>query len=329
MNIRKIISENPYAIFLKTFPTQINNSWKFAKYNARCHNSKDKNKNLTEILMLTHALEKAFSLPNPKKQFGIQKAIQLKNRITDYIGRYNWDESLSTPVSVLSQYVIYHENNNSLTSEIDSIKTQVQEMLDSHSMKQCVMDLGGTYDLTKEILQEAAKGDFKSLSANRYAIRNFDGSPVNHKLIHEALDIAKKSPSACNRQAYRVHIYTGEKKNKLLRLQGGANSFYETADSVLLISADANRYYLNEARLGYVDASLFAMTLIYAFSYLGIASIPLTLCIKQSVIKRINKEFDVPENEIPVLMIAIGNYPEHFSVAKSYRNPVEKFATTH
>ena len=329
MNIRKTISENPYAIFLKTLPAQINNCWNFAKHNARSHNSKDKNKSLTEILMLTHALEKAFSLPNPRKQFGIQKATQLMNRITDYIVRYNWDESLSTAVSVLSQYVVYHENNNSLTPEITVIKVQVQEILDSHSMKQQVIDIGGTYDLTKEALQEAAKGDFKSLSANRYAIRNFDGSAVNHKLIHEALDIARKSPSACNRQAYRVHIYNGEKKNKLLKMQGGANSFYETADSVLLISADANRYYLNEARLGYVDASLFAMSLIYALTYLGIASIPLTLCIKQSVIKRINKEFNVPENETPVLLIAIGNYTEHFRVAKSYRNPVEEFTMIH
>ena len=329
MNITKRISENPFAIFLKTFPTQINSCWNFAKHNARCHNSKDKSKFFTEILMLTHALEKAFSLPNPRKQFGIQKAIQLEILITEYIAKYDWDESLSTPISVLSHYVNYHENNNSITPEIISIKTKVQEILDSYSINREIMTLGGTFELTKDALQEAAKGDFKRLSANRYAIRNFDGGTVNQSLIYEALDIARKSPSACNRQSYRVHIYNGEKKNKLLKMQGGANSFYETAASVILISADANRYYLNEARLGYVDASLFAMSLIYAFTYLGIASIPLTLCIKHSAIKQMVKEFDISENEIPVLLIAIGNYPEHFNVAKSHRIPVEEFTTIH
>lgn len=71
------------------------------------------------------------------------------------------------------------------------------------------------------------------------------------------------------------------------------------------------------------------MNLIYALTYLGIASIPLTLGIKLSILKQIKKDFNIPNNETPVLLIAFGNYPNKFKVAKSYRNPVESFTTFH
>ena len=329
MKLYKFISENPLAIFLKILPSQLGSSWNFSKNNARCGNSKNKNKALTEILMLTHALEKAFSLPNPRKQFGIKKAQQLNKYIYNYINKYSWDEALRTPLSVLSEYIAYHEKNNTASPEILLLKQHILELKDNLNSTPINTNPGGTLDVHRQNLQNSAKGDFKMLAENRYAIRNFDGSPVDFNLITKALDIAKKAPSACNRQAYRVHIFKGEAKDNLLKIQGGANSFYETADAVLLISADTNRYFLNESKLGYVDASLFSMALMYAFTYLGIGTIPLTLSIKPAILKRITNEFNIPDNEIPVLLIAIGNYPESFKVAMSHRNPVESFTTVH
>ena len=58
MSIKKSITENPLAIFIKMIPTMVDEFWRFAKGNARCGNSGNRDKMLTEILMLTHALEK-------------------------------------------------------------------------------------------------------------------------------------------------------------------------------------------------------------------------------------------------------------------------------
>lgn len=71
------------------------------------------------------------------------------------------------------------------------------------------------------------------------------------------------------------------------------------------------------------------MTLMYALTYLGVGSIPLTLGIRQSVLDNMKKQFSIPENEIPVLLVAIGNYPERFKVAMSHRNDVESFTKFH
>ncbi len=73
MNIRNIIAENALAVFLKMLPDNIKTAWQFAKNNARCNNSKSESKSLTDILMLTHALEKGFLSSQPAKIFRLTK----------------------------------------------------------------------------------------------------------------------------------------------------------------------------------------------------------------------------------------------------------------
>ena len=329
MNLRKIIAENPLALFIKMLPDNISASWQFAKNNARCDNSKSQSKSLTDILMLTHALEKAFSLPNPRKSFGLKKASSLLNKINRYIDEFGWDSSLIVPLSVLKEYISYHERNNTKSADIKTLESSINKIAAVESMGSDALNSGGTIDVTGHELAEHGRGNFEELASNRYAVRDFAPSPVDDEIICKALDIAKKSPSACNRQAYRVHIFKGQLKDNLLKMQGGANSFYKTADRVLMVCADANRYFTRESKLGYVDASLFAMSLIYAFTYLGIGSIPLTLGISQQILNQMKHDFNIPANEIPVLLIAIGNYKEKFKVAMSHRNPVESFSTFH
>lgn len=328
MNIRNIIAENALAVFLKMLPDNIKTAWQFAKNNARCNNSKSESKSLTDILMLTHALEKAFSLPNPRKSFGLQKAISLLDKTERYIAKFGWNDSMTVPVSVLKEYISYHERSSAKSPEITTLERHLDKIVSS-AMHSDTFNSGGAISVSGKDLTEHGHGNFEELASNRYSIRNFSSAAVSDEIVYKALDIAKKSPSACNRQAYRVHVFKGALKNALLKMQGGANSFYATADKVLMICADANRYYTREPRLGYVDASLFTMSLIYAFTYLGVGSIPLTLGIDQHTLDKMKRDFDIPANEIPVVLVAVGNYQEKFEVAMSHRNPVESFSKFH
>lgn len=192
MNIKQIVSENSLAIFLKMLPDSLREIWQFANNNARCGNSKSSKKYLTDILMLTHALEKAFSLPNPRKSFGLKKATSLLDKLMRYMSKYGWTESLIVPISVLKQYVIYHQKNNSMTSEMKTFEKRVDEFVDSLSNVHRNFQNAGTYDIVKENLITSGVGNFESLSANRYAVRSFSGDPVSKEVLNKALDIAKK-----------------------------------------------------------------------------------------------------------------------------------------
>lgn len=164
--------------------------------------------------MLSHALEKAFSLPNPKNSFGYSKAKILFNSINNFILKYKWDNCLNNPISILLEYINYHQIHNSVSPDIIDLNDKLDNLLNESLHKKDEFATGGTYEVTREELIANGISNFKTLSANRYAIRNFSEVPVKKELILKALDIAKKSPSACNRQAYRVHIFVGEKKIK-------------------------------------------------------------------------------------------------------------------
>ena len=75
MKLKDKLSEQHLLLFLKMTPYMLHEYWNFAKHVARCGMSKNSNKLLTDILMTTHAVEKAFSLDNKRKGFGVKKIV--------------------------------------------------------------------------------------------------------------------------------------------------------------------------------------------------------------------------------------------------------------
>lgn len=329
MNIRNKLSENHILLFIKLIPYMFYEYWNFSKYVARCGMSKNSEKLLTEILMTTHALEKAFSLYNKHKGFGVRKIVSLVVNIKKYISKYGYSEKLNVSIALINSYLNYQENVGYENDILDGVKQDFQEIVKNNYLDCKIFEEAGFVVRSKMEMLEATKIDFKKLAYNRFSFRHFSEKDVSNDIITEALDIAKKSPSACNRQAYRVHVFSGKEKDFILQMQGGANSFYNEANKAVLITGNMNRYFTTEMHLPYVDGSLFAMSFIYALTSLGIASIPLTMGRKLEIIKNMKYKMHIPENEVPVILIAIGHYPDNATLSLSYRNQVEKFTTFH
>lgn len=329
MNIRSYLSEKPLLIFLKLIPTMFYEYWRFASNCARAHMSKKSEKLLTDLLMNSHALEKGLSIHDKKKGFGVTKFRTLVSGLQKFINKYGYSDKILIPLSVVNQYLIFQENDGYTDEIITKANHDFDKLLAQiHKSKEELLK-GGFFCLTKESMLSLKNSNFEDLCKGRYSFRHFSSEHVSDELITEALEIAKKSPSACNRQSYRIHVYDGKQKDEVLYAQGGANSFYKEASRAIIVTADMERYFLSEAHLGYVDGSLFAMSLIYAFTYLGVASIPLTICQPQKVLKKFATDFGIPANEYPVIIIAIGHYPDKAEIAKSERYPVQGFTRFH
>lgn len=329
MRIKDKLSEMHLLLFAKMMPYMLHEYWMFSKHVARCNMSKNSNKLLTDILMTTHAIEKGFSLDNKRKGFGVKKIVGLTRNVEKYIRKYGYTDKLDTPVALVNSYLVFQENDGFKDKALDKVSASLKEIIRQNSISMGILNNAGALVKTKEQMLEDTHVDFAKLANNRYSFRHFSNEEVSVDMLRKALDIAKKTPSACNRQAYRVHVFSGKDKDAILKLQGGANSFYTEANKAVLITADMNRYYTKEMHLPYVDGSLFAMTFIYALTSLGIASIPLTMGQKLEVIKKMSAEMDIPANEVPVLLIAIGQYPDKAEVSLSHRNEVDTFTTFH
>lgn len=329
MRLKDKLSEMHCLLFIKMIPYMLYEYWQFSKHIARCGMSKDSNKLLTDILMTTHAIEKAFSLDNKRKGFGLKKVISLTNNIQKYIRKYGYSERLNVSVALVNSYLVFQKNDGFTGKSLDEVTNKLKSIIELCHISDEVFHEAGFLVKTKAQMIESTSVDFGMLANNRYSFRHFSKEDVSDELIRKALDIAKKSPSACNRQSYRAHIFSGNDKDKILKLQGGANSFYNEANKAILITSDMNRYYTTEMHLPYVDGSLFAMSLIYALTSIGVASIPLTMGRKLNVLKKMHYMMNIPMNEVPVILIAIGHYPDKAEISMSHRNDVESFTTFH
>ena len=167
---------------------------------------------------------------------------------------------------------------------------------------------------------------FGEFSQSRHSIRDFGKEPVSEETIRKALKMCERTPSACNRQTWKIYIYKDkEKRQELFNLQLGCNGFSEDMQYAILICGDIRGYNINELYQMYVDGGIYSMNLLYALHYLDVAAIPLTMAHKKSRTKLIKKKLNIPENEMPVLLIGVGSYKEQYKVAASERKPFEEY----
>jgi len=110
--------------------------------------------------------------------------------------------------------------------------------------------------------------------ASRHSTRRFAAAPVTDDEVSQCVRLAMRSPSACNRQMVRLRIAEDEEAKKLLyeTLHGTGGIDYHTC-RLGVITFDARSLdFCGERNQGYLNVGLFAMTLVYAFHWMGIGS---------------------------------------------------------
>ncbi len=70
------------------------------------------------------------------------------------------------------------------------------------------------------------------------------------------------------------------------------------------------------------------MNLINALHFVGLGTIPLSCGFKYRKLKQL-RSFGIPDNAVPILIIGVGHYPEHYKVAISERKLIDKTNTFH
>lgn len=287
--------------------------------------SRTKNPRKLEALLFLHAhkIEKTLALPEPPALFG-----------TGYLGALldlldRWVEATGDREAVVYRSAVgalreYHRRlAPRLRSEFPQLLARLESRLAPAPADPVPGDAsGGTRSLTAEALREAVRGtDFSRLALSRHSVRNFGAEPVADEPVARAVRIAQRTPSVCNRQAWRVHVYTSPAdKETVLRIQDGNAGFGHLAARVLLVSCDARAYVTSgERHQAYVDGGMFAMSLVYALQAEGLVSCCLNLCNYFFQDAALHRACRIPPSEIPIMMIALGYPPAEFRVADSAR----------
>ncbi len=282
---------------------------------------KDPEKMTCDLSIRTHALEKGMSIGHVKIGFGKPKALSLLNDLQKYIDKNGSRDFVNDSCCVISKYIDY---NKGLGADMDEVQNAFKAFITRNNIT--LNEYGGILNLNHENIRKLNEGNFALFSQSRYSVRDFSDAPLDYNLIFKAVKLCERTPSACNRQPWKIHVYTDRAlKEELFKLQRGCNGFYDKMQCAILICVDLHSYGFPELNLPYVDGGIYAMNLLYALHYYDVAAIPLTLGLKNAQIKAIKKQLNLPSNEVPILLIGAGTYKEEFKVAESHRYPYTEY----
>lgn len=270
-----------------------------------------------KILRQTHIIEKGLSLSNPRIGFGIPKIKDLFLMLDDYIANGYSTEAIpfQNALEVLRAYKEYQSEkgfeNKEIYEKINSYMNYYNDRLTGGIKSEKLLDL-----------KKVINAEFPVFFSNRHSIRQFSDKPIELHDIEDAVRIAQKAPSACNRQATKVYYYRDKETNdRLGELIAGNTGFEGEVGAYLVLTGDMSAFYdAFERNQLYVEGGMFAMALIESLHYKGIASCAL----QNGEISNKNEKFkaickNIPENERIILFIAIGYYKEEYTYAVSNR----------
>lgn len=275
------------------------------------------------IKVQTHGIEKGLSFRTPKEAFGIAKILILIENLKTYIEYPNLNkESVNETLNVLNTYINKFKGN----PKIEQIVQEYNELLTKFgAIKQCCV---GTMTINKKDVEEAIDIDYLKFIKARHSYRYFT-KDASIEQIKQALEIARYTPTACNRQPQRVHIFQGKEMELVLTIQHGALGFINEMSYCILITADMHAYSKVELYQAYVDGGLYAMNLLNALHSTGLGTIPLTCGHLQGTGRKQLAPFGIKEYECPILIIGIGGREEHAEVNVSPRKDYNEYTKFH
>lgn len=285
----------------------------------------EKSKALALIMMKTHVIEKGLTMPEMRLGFGQDRILSLVDVLKLFISDYGSEhERVKYSVGVLEEYLNVHADNNELLSK--NLVSKIKKLMTIINNKKATSQS----EYTDE--NYFYKGsDFLDFSNSRHSVRNFTGNIVDSKKVITSIEMCRNTPSACNRQSVRVHLYQDyEDIQAILKVQGGNRGFGQLISSLVVITYDMSVYFEGiERNTGLVDGGLYCMNLLYFLHYQNLGACILNASNDKAKDKLLRKVTNIPNNEAFVAMIAIGEIPNEFSIALSKRDHISSILKVH
>ena len=227
------------------------------------------------------------------------------------------DKQIMVAVDVLDKFIKKQSADDSryLNNELEKLNIKIDPSIN-----------GGTKILEKNYFLKNADSSFSFLSSSRHSVRDYESKQVDIKMIYEAVRIAQKTPSVCNRQGWYVYLVTKPEVIKLFKeIHNGFARPDQYLSSLLIVCFSKSSFdYPLERHQGYTDGGLFSMSIMYALTSLGLASCPLNANLSKSAEKKLRKEINLSNEYGLVMFIAVGHYKESTTVPVSQRDNVSK-----
>ncbi len=321
--IKKLIKKIPGIVYLKDNIkfTDYKKDKRFFIKNYMYSSGVTKEKLNYDFLFEIHKLEKGFAVVNPRP-FGIDKVIKIINAIKKYEEKeYEPSFSYNLAYSSLEEYKKFYEEKSWTDTEQYKI---VSDFLSN--AKDYTYIPVGAYDLHKSDFIDATKIDFDKFLSSRKSIRNFAAKELEQEDINKAVEMAIKTPTACNRQMCKIYYIKKEDNKKIVEKYAQGLGLFDLTNAnyfVLTFDISAN-YFIGERNQGWFNSGLVTTNFINALHSIGIGSCCIQFGNSFKEEKIMKKVLNIPESERIAVIITAGYYDEVSRIPYSTRKPIEE-----
>lgn len=277
----------------------------------------------SRIMYNVHALEKGLSRrKNQRLGFG-KKALQnLNDALVVYVekGYSKAKFPFMQGCSVLQKYKAYHE-----AQEYDV--GYMRNLVNDAFLEEDMSKVQSGFKIIRSVdKRNNSRKTFYEICEQRASVRDFEGTPVNIDDVMKVIDIAKKTPSVCNRQGWHVYLVRNrEIIKRLLVIQRGFSGY--TLPEYVLVITVSNSAFLSpvERNEVFVDGGLFSMSVLYGLEQAGLAAVPLNAMMNSKQELAMRNLLSIDNARSFVMFIAVGNFPEQTISPVSARKSASEF----
>lgn len=292
---------------------------------SRTLGSDTRDKIIGAIVLQYHVIEKGLTMPEPKLGFGQERIILLCRDCLKYIDENGYDDAqVNHAIGVVLEYEEFHRGNDFILDE--KVTDLITQLRNSNKGK---IEKTKQIRTTKTEYFKHINSPFPEFSDSRASVRNYMRKELPLIRIQKALEIARNTPSACNRQSWRTHIFMDKQMiARLLEAQGGNRGFGHLTDKLIVVTGEIGVFcYTNERYQVYIDGGMYAMNLLYALHSNEIAACIMNCSFDYEKELYIKKSGNIKESEVLIAMIACGIPPEEFMIAASPRYGTDRTNT--
>ena len=297
----------------------------YKKYNMGTEESL--NKLGYESIIHTHTLEKGmehFEL----RPFAVEKTRYIMSLIKRESKYENYENkfALINGINSLREYKKIYEEHNWINK--DEYK-KVDEFLKNYSKVE--NQKAGAYILTKKELQKDYEIDYLKFVKSRHSTRNYKNEPIKLDDVKAAVEMAKYSASACNRQYIKLHFYpSGKMRDNVIHYALGKGGLYLDGVNTFIVTFDVNGLSgIGERNQGYFNAGLYSTNLVNAFHSLGIGTCFIQFANSVKDEDDLKRKNEIPEYERIAVILFAGYYDEKSIFAVSPRKNVSELLIEH
>ncbi len=203
-----------------------------------------------------------------------------------------------------------------------------RSLFDSLSKPQCTIECEQRIPYRRDLATRPSVSyqQLMELARRRRSVRWFLQTPVDRKLIDQAIEVAALSPSACNRQPFQFRVLDDRKLAcRVAGISMGTAGYHENIPVLIVIIGQLGCYFSERDRhLIYIDGSLAAMSLVYALETLELGTCCINWPDMETMERQIAAELGMEDDERVVMLMAVGHPDSEGMVAFSQKKPLDQ-----